>query len=161
MRAPKAGQRTGPSATTDQPKKRTPPLSGGVSPSEYTPEQRAAIHALVCEQIAAGLSGRKACEIVGVPRGLWAKWVVTGLVDGSQYTHAREMCADVHGEGIVEAAETLGLTDPQYARVVVDAKKWTAARMFPKRWGDKLDVTTAGEKIELAPVVILPPQGDG
>lgn len=150
MRTPKAGQRKGPSKDQSP----TPPAKGGVSASD-----RDAIHAKVCELIASGMSSVKACEQVGVNRNTWAAWVLDGLVDGNSYARAREMCADVLAEAVVSTADDPSI-EPNDKRVRVDARKWIAARMFPKRWGDKLDVTTAGEKIELAPVVVLPPQGD-
>lgn len=120
----------------------------------HTQQEREAIHELVCQAIESGLTSPKACEAVGVERGTWMGWMSAGHTDIARYAHAREQLGDLLAEGIISDAETLGRTDPAYAKVVVDAKKWVAARLFPKRWGDKVDITSGGEK--MSPVAALP-----
>jgi hypothetical protein len=39
-------------------------------------------------------------------------------------------------------------------RLRVDARKWALSKMLPKVYGDKLDVTSKGEKINTSPPVI-------
>ena len=41
----------------------------------------------------------------------------------------------------------------QRSKLRVDARKWALAKMNPKKYGDKVDVTTKGEKIESKPPV--------
>lgn len=157
MRSPKTGHPKGPRKD----RSRSTPPAGGVSASPaYTLEQKTDIHARVCDAIASGMSSVKACQLVGVNRNTWAAWVLDGTVDGNSYARAREMCGDVLAEAVIETADDATL-DPNDKRVRVDARKWTAARMFPKRWGDKLDVTTDGKPLELAPVVVLPSVASG
>ena len=40
------------------------------------------------------------------------------------------------------------------SKVRIDARKWMLGKMQPKKYGDKLDVTTDGEKINNIPNVI-------
>lgn len=49
-----------------------------------------------------------------------------------------------------------GTVTPQAARIIADNLKWTAGRKQPKKYGDKLDLTSDNEKLPSASVVILP-----
>lgn len=64
------------------------------------------------------------------------------LLQGA-YDAARTMRGDHFGEKVSDIADGVlaGTYDHQQARVAMDGYKWTAARMAPKAWGDKLDVT--------------------
>ena len=46
----------------------------------------------------------------------------------------------------------------QRSRLKIDARKWVAAKLKPKKYGDKVDVTSAGEQIKSAPVFIVKDQ---
>lgn len=67
----------------------------------------------------------------------------------AQYTRAREIGADSLADDILEIADEarFGKIDPNAARVAGDLKKWSASKLRPKRYGDKLDVTSGGEKL--------------
>lgn len=74
-----------------------------------------------------------------------------------QYTRAKEESADAMAEEILDIAdeELNTLQDNkmvnaaiQRNRLRVDTRKFLMAKMKPKRYGDKLDVTSGGEKIE-------------
>lgn len=43
----------------------------------------------------------------------------------------------------------------QRSKLRVDTRKWYVARMKPRKYGDKLDVTTDGEKLP-SPITALP-----
>ena len=42
----------------------------------------------------------------------------------------------------------------QRSRLRVDARKWVAAKLLPRKYGDKLDVTSDGEKLEPTRIII-------
>ena len=69
-------------------------------------------------------------------------WAIDN-VDGfsARYARAREIQADVLAEDTVEIADTE--EDPQKARVRIDARKWFASKVAPKKYGDRIqqDVT--------------------
>jgi hypothetical protein len=46
-----------------------------------------------------------------------------------------------------------GLYDPATARLLIDTLKWKAGKYYPKMFGDKIDHTSDGEKIQSAPVI--------
>lgn len=76
-----------------------------------------------------------------------------------KYTRAREVQADVLAEEIVSIADELEIeanyqgetvtfdvsaTAVQRNRLRVDARKWYASKLAPKKYGDKLDTTVTG-----------------
>jgi esterase/lipase len=67
----------------------------------------------------------------------------------NNYARAREESADLDAEKIQEIAEkTLkNEYDPRSARVAIDAYKWAAGVKKPKKYGNKIDLTTGGDKI--------------
>jgi hypothetical protein len=80
----------------------------------------------------------------------------------NNYVRAREDSADIDAEKIQELAElTLkGKYDPQSARIALDAYKWSAGKKKPKKYGDKLDLTSGNEKIQVPTTMkieIIPP----
>lgn len=103
----------------------------------------------ICRRIADGESLRSICrdkhmpELATVHR--WTGDSSHPLCD--QYARARDKQADYFAGRVAEVADdTLnGKYDPQAARVAVDAFKWTAARMAPKRWGDRQHHEHTGE----------------
>jgi hypothetical protein len=60
-----------------------------------------------------------------------------------QYGRAREAQGDTHFERVVSIVDKVERAelDPAQARVMVDALKWTAGKLRPKVYGDKLDVS--------------------
>lgn len=55
----------------------------------------------------------------------------------TQYAHAREAQADHYAEKIVDESHTA--TDAQIGRLRMDALKWAASKLAPKRYGDKIE----------------------
>jgi hypothetical protein len=67
------------------------------------------------------------------------------------YARAKEDGGDLDAERIEEIALKAleGEYNPNAARVAIDALKWTAGKKRPKKYGDKLDLTTDGESMNL------------
>jgi hypothetical protein len=61
----------------------------------------------------------------------------------TQYARAREALGDEYFDEIREVAFNDG-DDPNNKRVKVDALKWMASKLAPKRYGDKLETTLQG-----------------
>ena len=54
---------------------------------------------------------------------------------------------------VTEAGEVTDNEVIQRSRLRVDARKWYLSKLSPKKYGDKLDVTTDGEKINSQPPI--------
>ena len=59
-----------------------------------------------------------------------------------RYARAREKQAERYAAEIVEIADTCD--DPAKARLQIDARKWYASKVAPKKFGERLDVEHAG-----------------
>lgn len=73
------------------------------------------------------------------------RWADENEAFGSKYARAREAQAEFMDHKIITTADNI--TDPAVARVQIDAYKWRASKLAPKRYGDKLDLTSNGESM--------------
>jgi hypothetical protein len=98
----------------------------------------------ICERIAEGESLRRICEDPGLPnRSTVHEWLRREPVFSDQYARARELQADHYADEIIEIADTE--PNPQRARVRIDARKWTAAKLRPKKYGNRRVVEHKGD----------------
>ena len=103
----------------------------------------AAIVETVLDQIAAGASLTAICGTGDIPsRRLVRKWLDDEEIR-PRYLRAREWQADAHADKIMDwaAACAEGRMDPNAARVAIAASQWTAAKLRPAVYGDRLEVT--------------------
>jgi hypothetical protein len=102
----------------------------------------------ICEDIIDGRSLRSICREDGMP-GLSTvfKWLDEDPWFLEQYTRAKDNQADTNTEDIQDLAKRVvsGEVEPQAARVAIEAYKWTASKLKPKKYGDKIDMTTNGK----------------
>lgn len=156
-------------------------------PIEYTPQ----VAANICERLADGESLRSICRDKKMPdRSTIFRWLARQDGEGEttfaefrdQYAYAREAQADAYFEDIVEIADTpqLGVKTKtnekgetetteadmiEHRRLRVDARKWVAARLAPKKYGDKVTAEVTGKDGKdlpsAAPIVVfkLPDNG--
>ena len=115
-------------------------------PSRYTPE----LAAVICERLAVGESLRSICADKAMP-GLSTVmgWLFDDKHEGfpEQYARAREAQAELRADEITDIADGVehGASEAvQAARLRVDARKWIAAKLLPKRYGDKVQHTGDG-----------------
>jgi hypothetical protein len=102
-------------------------------------------------------------------------WLRTHKEFLEQYTRAKEESADAMAEDILDIADDatndymmrtgkdgkesyqLNGEHIQRSRLRVESRKWLMAKMKPKKYGDKIDVTSDGEKIN-NPYIELSPE---
>lgn len=103
----------------------------------------------ICDRLIEGQSLRTIAKDEHMPAASTVfKWLASNESFAEQYGRAREAQADAMADEIVDISDGEGTeADPQRDRLRVDARKWVAAKLKPKKYGDKLDVTSAGEKI--------------
>lgn len=63
-------------------------------------------------------------------------WAAADESFRTKYARAREAQAEVMDDMIMGAAKE-AVSDPQVARVRIDAYKWRAMKLAPKKYGDK------------------------
>jgi hypothetical protein len=113
-------------------------------PSDFTPETANEI----CERLANGESLRK---ITGVNRDdfMPAETTVRRWLAGSedwneefrrQYARARDAQADHYAEAVVDISDEAVADAVEVARnrLRMDARKWYASKLAPKKYGDKI-----------------------
>lgn len=111
-----------------------------------------------------GMSERRACETVGIPRSTFRTTALRANAD-DQYARALEGLAMDQIEKLELTIDDMraGTIDAQMAKVEIDARKWFASKFLPKRFGEKLDIVSDGAKIESGQIVgyVLPGAAGG
>lgn len=120
--------------------------------TRYTAELADAI----LDRLAKGETLRAICRDEGMPPAPtvleWVKDNREGFAE--QYARAREAGAYAMADELLEIASGKG--DVQRDRLHVDTLKWTLSKILPRVFGDKLDVTTQGERMGY--VIPAPPE---
>jgi len=139
-------------------------------PTIYTPE----LAATLCSQLALGRSLRSVCKDEGMPDiSIIFDWFHKFPEFTEQYARAKEESADAMAEEILDIAnnpelgeivtvksgdddkEESGSTETKtidmlgHRKLKIETRKWLMSKMKPKKYGDKLDLTS-GDK-PLAP----------
>lgn len=98
----------------------------------------------LCERIGNGESLRSVCLDSNMPcKSAVMKWLGDNVKFVDQYAHARENQADFYADEIIEIADSTD--DPAKARLQIDARKWKASRMAPKKYGDRIAQEISGK----------------
>lgn len=125
------------------------------APTKYTEE----LADEICTRIMRGDSALKIVSAMHLTEPMLYRWLREKEDFRQKYTHAREVQADVLAEEIVSIADELEIeakyqgetvtfdvsaTAVQRNRLRVDARKWYASKLAPKKYGDKLDTIVSG-----------------
>lgn len=100
----------------------------------------------ICERIAEGESLRKICKDNKMPAlvNVW-RWLNDNEALSKQYARAREEQAEYYADEITEICDAempmdaFGKIDAgavNQARLKIDARKWIASKLKPKKFGD-------------------------
>lgn len=132
--------------------------------SDYTDE----IAEKICDGLADCRSLRSICLDEGMPnQSTVFRWLADEryIAFREQYARAREAQADALFDEMLDIAddgsndyvtkerddgstyEALNAEHVQRSRLRIDARKWMASKLQPKKYGDKIDVTSDGDKI--------------
>ncbi len=121
-------------------KKSTKPALPKGRPSDYTPE----IGTEIMGRIAEGMSLKRTCEPAHLPCiATVYTWFKTQAGFLEAYMRAKEDAADAMAEEILDIADDT-LEDVQRSRLKVDARKWIAAKLKPKKYGDRIHTEHSG-----------------
>lgn len=123
-------------------------------PTDYTKDMADKI----CEKISGGLSLRAICAEDGMPaRGTIYRWLIENADFQDQYARAREKQADYFAEEIIEIADSAEAESAAVskAKLQIDARKWAASKIAPKRYGDKQEIDVKSSDGSMTPAVRL------
>ena len=102
----------------------------------------------ICVELASGVSLRAICRRDDMPCvDTVLKWVKKFPSFAEQYASAREAQADTIFDEILDIADDPKITDSeavQVAKMRIDARKWMAGKMRPKKYGERLDLAHTG-----------------
>lgn len=124
-------------------------------PSTYSKE----LAEKICEELAQGKSMRTVCKGDDMPAmSTVFKWLREIKEFSEQYARAKEESTDAMSEDVLFISDESLLeavnADPKAANAVVqamrlrvDTRKWIMSKMKPKKYADKVDVTSGGDKI--------------
>jgi hypothetical protein len=129
------------------------PHAGG-RPSSYTKE----LSDKICQELAMGKSIRTVCASDEMPSvATIFNWMRAHPEFLEQYARAKQEAADAMAEDILTIAEvtvdmvqqnpTVAGPMVQAQRLHIDTKKWLMSKLQPKKYGDKLDVTSDGKQL--------------
>lgn len=130
----------------------------------YSPEEAAAIKLIICERIANGESLRTICDDEDMPtKSTVFLWLREDGDFSDHYARARESQADALFDEILTIADdgrndwmerknaedqNIGWVENGEAlrrsQLRVDARKWMAGKLQPKKYGDKLQTEHSG-----------------
>jgi hypothetical protein len=113
----------------------TKPKSKAGRPTIYSKE----LVEEICKRLGNGQTLRSICREEGFPnQDTVHNWLNKYPEFVEQYTHARIQQADTYAEMIVD--EAFSSHDAAIGRLRMDALKWAASKMAPKKYGDKIEV---------------------
>lgn len=149
-------------------------------PETWVPEKKAEAVERIIERICEGESLRSILQYANreiLPSvAVFLKWVSEDESLEKQYARAMSVRSDMLFDEILEISDEsnadLDITDDgkikiigeavQNSRLRVDARKWALSKMNPKKYGDKIDVTSDNEKLEGGVTIFqLPDNGRG
>ena len=125
----------------------------------YSKEQIESVFKEIISDIERGSSLRASLRKEGRPDSTtFYKWIDEDKGKSVQYARAAEERIDVRFESIEKDYLEEPQRDPQTGkidtgwvqlqRLKIDSKKWELSKLSPKKYGDKLDVTSDGDKIQ-------------
>ena len=116
----------------------TSPNSGRVS---YSPE----LAEKILDRISEGESLRRICADEGMPdRRTVLRWLEADQELATKCARARELQADSIFDELREIAEDGNPEDVQRAKLRVSTLQWMAAKLAPKRYGEKIQAEHSG-----------------
>jgi hypothetical protein len=137
----------------------------------YHEEQIETIFSLIIQRIEDGEALRTILKDRDMPSTqTFYRWLESNESKSKQYAHACEARGDAIFDEIIQIADDSqndfiekdigdGIVVSQFnsehvqrSRLRIDARKWVASKLNPKKYGDKIDHTTNGENINLTPI---------
>jgi hypothetical protein len=142
----------------------------------YSQEEINGIFDFICLKIEEGLSLRAVLRMEGMPSSSTVFiWLDSSEEKSKQYARSTEIRAEGIFDEMIEISDTLTIGEtitekpngveitradmPHHRRLQIDTRKWALSKMNPKKYGDKIDLTTKGKEIitQLPPIILQAP----
>ncbi len=134
----------------------------------YTEEQIKPIFEKIIQDIEINcMSTRKAVKNAGISSETFYKWIQEEN-RAKRYAHACiERCEGLADEIIdiaddktadkiiIDGTEITNHEAINRSRLKIDSRKWLLSKLYAKKYGDKLDITSDNEKITQSPISII------
>lgn len=93
----------------------------------------------ILDRVAMGQGIYKISKDKNMPcwKTLW-DWIREKPEFEARYARAKEQSAENFADQLIEIADNC--EDPNKARLQIETRKWIAAKLLPKRYGDKIDI---------------------
>ena len=104
----------------------------------------------ICDRIAGGESLVQICADPEMPSRITVmRWLSSGDYDDfvTQYARAREMQGDYMDDMILQTANACTSDTALADRIKIGAYQWRASKLSPKKYGDKLDLTSGNKPL--------------
>ena len=105
----------------------------------------------ICEEVANGFNIKTVLksEESYPDFSTWCRWKRENEELRNLYVNAMQDKSESEIEEIDHVRDLLkgGELEPAAANVLIQTSKWLASKFYPKMYGDKVDVTTGGDKI--------------
>jgi len=139
--------------------------------SDYTEE----LALKICSQIANGKSLKKIGEQDDMPTRAtihnWLldenKYITNDKGEKVKFFDKYEEAVNIRTENMFDELNEISdikdeLESPSRSRLRVDTRKWYLSKVMPKKYGDKLDLTTDGKELPtpILPINVLPNPGN-
>ena len=139
----------------------------------YSKKEIETIFSEIIKQVSEGLSLREVLRQTDMPSSqTFYLWINGDESKSKQYAHACSDRADGIFDEIIEIADEnnadayiddtgavkIDGNTVARSRLKIDARKWVASKLNPKKYGDKVDVTSGGEKINNPNPYLTPEQ---
>ena len=143
-------------------------------PSEYSQE----IADRICDGLSEGKSLRTVCLADDMPdKATVFRWLRTQKEFCDQYTRAKQEGADALADEVQDIADdgrndwmeiekngglvvVLDREHVERSKLRIETRKWIMAKMKPKKYGDKLDLTSGGDKLPKNSITFVPFNAD-
>ena len=102
----------------------------------------------ICKRISKGQSVRKIIKDPKMPSSSSIfRWLLNEDYKWfwQQYAEARNIQAEMMFEELNKIADEENMDDVMRARLRVDTRKWYLSKVLPKKFGDKVDITSDGK----------------
>ncbi|MFI3903973.1 terminase small subunit protein [Ochrobactrum sp. S1502_03] len=117
-------------------------------PSKRTPEMEEAI----INGLMDGYSLVQICASDTMPnRRTILRWMEDDEAFATRCARAREIQADLMDDKIIQLIDDVNVENASAMRVKLSALQWRAAKLAPKKYGDKQEVEHTGQVIMIAP----------